>query len=489
MKKKLFVSLLVYCAVVFCTIFTPNRMLWSQMIDRSASRVQTTLHTGWKQLGTITPKNVTEVDSSPWSLGCETLCRDYIDYNLYKEYLVPLGIKKIRLQGGWAKTETEKGIYDFKWLDDIINDALSRGLEIWLETDYGNPIYEGGGGRDLGAGFPVSDEALAAWDKWVEAMATRYKNKVRDWAMWNEPDIKKRTANDIADFNIRTAEVIKRVIPDARIGALSLAGNNPKLVEACLNRFAEKGKLDLFDWVIYHGYSKNPDSAYKNVEATKEVVAKIAPNLKLWQGENGCPSETAYRFALSGHPWSELTQSKWDARRMLGDRGHDVISAVFTICDFDHTGREINRKGLLKINDKTSLAKVKMAYYTVQNIVSVFDGTLVRQKEYSCTITGDKPVTWFAYRNPSGRDILVFWDGNDIPKDENTTFPVTITVENGGFKDPVWCDTITGRIHEIPDELKNVTEKKMILSQIPVYDAPVFLVDREVILKSVSTTK
>ena len=452
------------------------------MIDRSATRVQTTLKTGWKQLGTLKQKSVPEIDSSPWSLGCETLCRDYIDYNLYKEYLVPLGIKKIRLQGGWAKTEKEVGVLDFTWLDTIIDDALARGLEVWLETDYGNPAYEGGGGRDLGAGFPTSDVALAAWDRWVEAMATRYKGKVRDWAMWNEPDIKGRSTDDIADFNIRTAEIIKRIIPDARIGALSLARNSPDTVEACLKRFAEKGKTDLFDYVVYHGYSPNPDKSYGNVEKQQEVLARMAPKLKLWQGENGCPSEMATRFALSSIPWSELTQCKWNTRRMLGDMGHDVISSVFTICDFDHTGREINRKGLLKINDKTSLAKVKMAYYAVQNVVSVFDGTLKRQKDYACKIEGEKPVTWFAYRTPKGQDILVFWDGNDQPKDDNTTFPVTVAVENGGFKDPVWVDIVTGRIHEIPDGLKKVEPGKMTLKNIPAYDAPVFITDREVVL-------
>jgi hypothetical protein len=457
----------------------------AQMIDRTPTRVQTTLKTGWKQIGTITPKSVSEVDSSPWSIGCETLCRDYIDYNLYKEYLVPLGIKLIRLQGGWSKTEKEKGVYDFKWLDDVIDDALGRGLSVWLETDYGNPIYEGGGGRDLSAGFPTSNAGLAAWDKWVEAMATRYKDKVKIWAMWNEPDgNKNHTPLDIAEFNIRTAEIIKRIIPDARIGALSLAGNRPSLVENCLKPIAEKGKLDLFEWIIYHGYSSNPDKSYKNVEGIKEVVGRIAPKLKLWQGENGCPSEMTRRFALSNIPWSELTQCKWNARRMLGDLGHDIdISSVFTICDFDHTSREINRKGLLKINDKTSLAKVKKAYYTVQNVVSVFDGTLERQKEYSCTIEGEKTVTWFAYRNSQGRDILVMWDGNDQPHDDNTTYPVTITVEKGGFADPVWADIVTGRIHEIPENQKKIVDGKMVLTKIHIYDSPTVITDREVLLK------
>ena len=201
-------------------------------IDTSPDRAKTPLDPGLKQIGTIRPRSADEISGSNWTLGCETLDRDFADYQQYKEYLVPLGIKTIRLQGGWAKTEKVKGVYDFTWLDTIIDDARGRGLNILLETDYGNPIYEGGGGWDLAGGFPTSEEALAAWDRWVEAMATRYKGKVRDWAMWNEPDINKQhKPEDIAAFNIRTAEIIKRVIPDARIAGLSLASSSPKLLD------------------------------------------------------------------------------------------------------------------------------------------------------------------------------------------------------------------------------------------------------------------
>ena len=101
--------------------------------------------------------------------------------------------------------------------------------------------------------------------------------------------------------------------------------------------------MDLFHWFIYHGYAFNPDSSYKNVEELKTTLAKYSAKAKMRQGENGCPSEKATKFALSNHPWTESSQAKWDLRRMLGDLGHDVESAVFTICDFNHTGREINR--------------------------------------------------------------------------------------------------------------------------------------------------
>lgn len=467
-------------------LFAVSSTSWSQMIDRTDSRVQTTLKTGWKCLGTIQPRSVGDIAAGQnWALGCETLCRDYIYWDTYKDYVTPLGIKTIRLQGGWAKTERVAGVYDFTWLDDVIDDALSKGLEIWLETDYGNPVYEGAGTADLGAGFPTSEDGLAAWDRWVEALASRYRTKVHKWAMWNEPDIGvSKTPEMIANFNVRTAEIIRRIDPEAKIGALSLARIDPRFLDACLKVIADQDKLHLFEWVIYHGYTKNPDDAYKNVEAMREVVNKYEPQLKMWQGENGCPSEKATKFALSGHDWSELTQAKWDTRRMLGDLGHDCISSVFTICDFDHAGREINRKGLLKINDKRNLAKVKIAYYAVQNVVSIFDDNLARQQDYNCTIQCEQPITWFAYRDAArGSDVLVFWNGKTYPRDTNDTLPATITVQDGKFADPVWVDFITGRIHEIPDECKSLAEGKMVLKNTPTYDGPAMIADRNMVLK------
>ena len=470
---------------VLC-FFLTTVSAFGQMLDRSDTRVQTTFSPGadWQVLGTVRPKSVTEITAGQnWTLGCETLDRDYIFWDTYKEYVAPLGIRRIRLQAGWAKTEKKKGVYDFAWLDEIINDALARGLEIWLETDYGNPIYPGGGDWDLGAGFPVSEEGLAAWDRWVEALATRYKGKVRDFAMWNEPDIgKKKTPEQIALFNIRTAETILRVNPDARIGALSLATNNPAKVKACLDVFQREGKMHLFTWLIYHGYAPNPDTSYKNVTELQKVVDSYPHKLKLWQGENGCPSETAHKFALSNHPWSELTQAKWDARRMLGDLGHDVVSSVFTICDFDHTGREINRKGLLKINDKRSLAKVKMAYYTVQNIASLFDLSLERQKEYAANVS-DENVTWFAFRDSEKKqDLLVFWDGTQIPSESNEARKATWTLENAQIAEPVLVDVVTGRIYNFPDKNIQRDGNKLTLTEIPVYDAPLVITDRSRVL-------
>ncbi|MDD4869591.1 MAG: beta-galactosidase [Kiritimatiellae bacterium] len=458
---------------------------WGVEIDMSLDRAKTDLNPGLKQIGVIKPRSADEIQGSNWTLGCETLDRDFAIFDEYKKFIAPLGIKTIRLQGGWAKTEKEKGKYDFEWLDKIINDATGRGLNIILETDYGNTIYKGGGGFDLAGGFPTSEEALAAWDRWVDAMANHYKGKVRDWAMWNEPDInKKHKPEDIAIFNIRTAEIIKRVIPDARIAGLSLASSNPKLLDNCLKVLAEKGKVDLFHWFIYHGYEFNPDKSYQNVEELKATLAKYSTKAKMRQGENGCPSEIATRFALSNHPWTEYSQAKWDLRRMLGDLGHDVESAVFTICDFNHVGREINRKGLLRATAEKKVEKIKLAYYSVQNAVSVFDNTLERVKKPVVAVMYDKGTASFGYRNKvTGQSLVVMWDNSGTPGDAFITRPAQVTVKGLAFKEPVWVDLVSGRIYEIPADRIIKAEEFTIFKDIPLYDAPVLVAEKGLIIK------
>ncbi len=453
-------------------------------IDPSPDRVVTALNPGLKRIGTIRPRSATEIQGSNWTLGCETLDRDFAIYDEYKAYIVPLGIKTIRLQGGWAKTEKVKGAYDFAWLDALIDDACGRGLNILLETDYGNPAYQGGGGFDLAGGFPTSDEALAAWDRWVEAMAMRYQGKVRDWAMWNEPDINKQhTPQDIAAFNIRTAEIIKRIIPDARIAGLSLASSSPKLLDQCLKELAAPGKVDLFHWFIYHGYAFNPDSSYANVEEQKATLARYSKTAKMRQGENGCPSEMATKFALSNHPWTEFSQAKWNLRRMLGDLGHDVESAVFTICDFNHTGREINRKGLLHATADKRVDGIKLAYYSVQNTVAVFDNTLQRVVDLRTSVLYEPATACYAYQHrQSGQNLIVFWDSSGIPGDSFETRPAQIMLKGLAIQDPVWVDLVSGRIYAFPAERILRDGDLLIFKDVPLYDAPVMIAEKALVM-------
>ncbi|MGV8096132.1 MAG: hypothetical protein AB2L24_30130 [Mangrovibacterium sp.] len=165
--------------IAACCFFTGN-VSFAQFIDTSKDRVKTYLDIPFERIGTIKPRNVNEIEASNWTIGGEVLDRDYARFYSYKEYLPVLGVKKIRLQGGWARTEKQRGIYNWEWLDQIIDYAVNNGLKPWVQTSYGNPVYDNGG-AGLGSRIPVTEEALAGWDRWVEAMVTPYRHKVTEW--------------------------------------------------------------------------------------------------------------------------------------------------------------------------------------------------------------------------------------------------------------------------------------------------------------------
>ena len=459
-------------------------------IDTSADRVKFEVPIELERIGTLRQRSTSEITSSNWTIGSETLDRDNAVYKNYNGYLVPLGIKKVRIQGGWAKTEKTKGVYSWEWLDEVINDLHAKGLTIWLQTSYGNPIYEGGGSPNLAGGIPTSEEALAAWDRWVEALVLRYKDKVAEWEIWNEPDLNANHTPEItATFNIRTAEIIKRHQPNAIVAGLAFCKLSEEFLRGFLEYAKEKGKLHLFDQLSYHSYSSNPDSSYGKVVQLKRVIGEYSDTIEFRQGENGAPSERCPAYALANYDWTELTQAKWNMRRMLGDLGHDCQSALFLLMEYfqNRSGKLIrNPKGMLRASDEVTkeVVGIKQAYYAIQNLTSVFDDSLERIKELSYTIenVSSKNTKVYGYRNKeTGRQLLVFWDGSGTPSDANAVKPARFVVENGNFEDPVVVDLLTGRVYAIPPHRWRKEGTSVIFAHIPVYDSPVLIADRSLL--------
>ena len=488
-------------------------LLWvqpvlAQKIDTGPDRVKTDFAISLPRLGTVKPRSTDEIGSSNWLIGCETLDRDFADYDQYKEYIVPLGIKRLRMQAGWDKTEKIKAEdrpsqYDWAWLDHIIDDAHKRGLKPWLQTSYGNHNYPNGGGSNLGAGVPTSPEALAAWDKWVEALVKRYKNKVVDWEIWNEPnfsDNKENTPEKFAALTIRTLDIIKRIQPEAKVSGLAMGHIDLDYADTFFKILTAKGKLKLFDNITYHDYAYNPDSHYPKVMALRTVLDKYAPNIPLRQGENGCPSGKS-GGALWDYDWSELTQAKWDTRRMLGDLGHDIETSVFSLVDMAYTNGPINRlnvKGILKSDSTKKVIRPKIAYYSVQNVTAIFDHSLQRirkmdatydqtfvpknKAEIAYTKSTDRSLAVYGYQHSTTKkQVFTIWMDDYIPTESNKTRNLTLTFSNANFDQPVYVDIITGGVYDIPATQWKKTGDMYTFTNIPVYDAPILIADKSLI--------
>ena len=477
-------------------------------IKTGSDRPVSPLRVDMPLVGRLRARSAGEVGPSNWTIGCEVLDRDFANFWEYCEYLEPLGIQTVRLQAGWAKCERKPGVFDFKWLDDIVDFLVGRGFEIILETSYGNPVHEEAGGWDLSGGIPSTENGLAAWDRWIDELSRHFAGRVKRWAMWNEPDNNRavNTPEKVAAFNRRTALAIRRNVPDARLQGLSLGGNDPEYFEACLKALAATGDVDLFESYIYHGYELAPERSYPMVEAKKAILAKYSAKAKLRQGENGAPSEMLDFFALRYTPWSEYSQAKWDMRRMLGDLGHGVESSVYTMSDFRHDGAEIhspNNKGLIRVNDNRETIAVKRAYYAVQNVAGVFDGTVARD-ESGKSRTTDLAVSFYPYAK-TGKDgrrhpLFAFWTHGhmaakedwtqlvagdlvlDRPGDSFETRPMVFDWKGPPLRDPVWIDLLTGRVYAFPEENQLVHSAGVTFVDVPVYDSPCLLAERGAIL-------
>jgi polysaccharide biosynthesis protein PslG len=440
-----------------------------------------------KKPGKVKALHALEIETSRWSIGGETLDRDYADYHAYKSYLGPLGAKRIRLQGGWAKCEQEKGVYDFAWLDAIVDDAIAQGVQPWLQPSYGNPIYPGGGEAILAGGIPTSVEALEAWDRWVEALVARYKDRVWEWEIWNEPDISKRfTAEEFAAFHVRTCDIIKRIQPEARIIALGLAGlQRTEYVSSILDILKDQGKLDYFNVLTFHGYNPVPETSYDAIAALRNLVHSYNPNIEMWQGENGAPSTplgTAVG-AMSKLDWSELTQAKWVLRRMLGDMGNDVdVTSIFQIADMHYKGGDhlkgLNSKGLVKTNPDNSVVGPKPSYFAYQNTASIFSGEIQRIKNLKTSPHHENlQVFGFTKRGTSG-NALALWIGGSKPEDVFEAQEINMELSNISWKDPVMVDLLSGEVYGLSKKTIQKKGDKYLVSQIVVGDWPVLIIDK-----------
>ena len=436
----------------------------------------------WKQIGEIMPRHAKEITKSNWSVGAEMMDRDFTIYKYWKDYLGQLGVKKARIQSGWAKTEKEKGVYSWEWLDEIIYDMAEQKVEPWVDLCYGNPLYAGGGGTLLNAYIPKSAESVEAWKNYVRAMVKRYADYVTDWEIWNEPNYR-ISEEDYADFLILTSEIIRQEDSKANVVGFAIgSGVDYRYVDKVMAVLKEKGKEDVIDEISHHRHIPIPEKGDPEIELEK-VVKRYSDRIKIRQGEAGCPSEFSTQFALNNYQWNEQIQAKHVLRRLLTDLGRDKESCVFTIMDAKDVPKGWNRKGLLKSKEDQAVDYPKPAYHAVQHITSVFDNQLERVKDYrySAETVGDANISLYAYRNNSGSQVVTIWFNDKIPSDNDEKSYRDFTFYEGQFDQPVWVDMVSGKVYEIPKEQWRKKGNHYEFTKIPVYDAPVLIADKSVL--------
>ena len=193
-------------------------------------------------------------------------------------------------------------------------------------------------------------------------------------------------------------------------------------------------------------------------------------------------------LALHHIAWSEISQAKWDMRRMLGDFARGIPSSVFTICDYVHPGRGIGCYGLLRADSARNVIGVKRAFDAVRNIVTVFDSETTRVKRRVSSPETSLQLWEFERR---GAPLFVFWTAGDWefadggwrmayrrPGDSLETRPAVLVWPGKPFRDPVWIDLLTGEVRAFPRDRMVASADGTVFTGVPVFDSPCLLAER-----------
>ena len=437
-----------------------------------------------------------EIRSSLWSVGCESLDRDYGDWDAYKALLPMLGVKHARFVSGWAKTEQQKGIYDFSWLDRQIRECAAMGVRPWVCLAYGNPVW----GSDFRLGMRVRQitddtEAFEAWLRYCRACVARYADAVDEWEIWNEPF---RQSREYAELFLRTARVIREVQPSAQCFCTALAWNDaPDKNDYVLflERLKAENALDLAGKFIYHPYTHNPDNTYRKgpfedncfpALELRKLVKRYSGNYDILQGEAGCPAQLEFAHALANVEWSEYSQAKWNLRRAIGDAVRSIPSNLFTMIDLQYTFM-LQSFGLVRSNALKEFVYRRPSWYAMRNVYAIFDDE-THPKGFD--ETPDFPIAVRADPRETGgrtlsharfvrfdRPLNLYWFSEGWPNSKVEFDRIALEVPDE-IADPVWVEMISGRVFGIPADKVVRMAGRTTLKDIAMWDSPVLIADR-----------
>jgi hypothetical protein len=455
-----------------------------------------------KPLGSFQPRPTAQIAASAIGVGFETLDRFMFDPNPVYPRLAQLGAKHARVQTGWCRCETTKGLYDFAWLDDVVDKLLAAGVQPFFSVSYGNQLYMNVPHVSAVGCVPLyyGDEAKAAWLRYVRALAAHFQSRITHWEIWNEPNIapfwspREPNPQDYAELVRLTAGPIRDVIPQAKIIGISTCGIAPRFMEDAL----AAGLADSIDIAAFHPYQAVPETNLQNMhDAIRRLLDRFSPHkrIPIWQGENGCPSDPASHEVFPLYHIDETIQAKWVARRALIDRkiGFDR-SFYFHITDLvDVPYRQSDGKpgkpilmGLLR--GKTY--EPKPAFHVLQRICSLFDDD-TKRAELFCHFFHPEPqkpaqsgilsapiaATFIRNRAP----LFAYWLSED-PQQElpATTIELATWWDSSlNFTSTVLLDLLTGHYH---DAAPLATPFKGGLRfRLPLTDYPLVLTDASVL--------
>lgn len=440
------------------------------------------------------------------SVGFECLDRELYDPERCYDLLQQAGVKYARVQTGWNRCETEKGVYNFEWLDDIVDNLLQRGIQPWFNVGFGNILYMPNSKTPSAVGqVPIcyGAEVMQVWKNYVAALAKHYAGRITHYEIWNEPDISDFWApgssnpEEYAQLINETGAVILKENANAKIGACMSDAFASEFLHFKDYLFKLAKKVQKLDFFSYHRYNSRADvDLLQNVSYMRKIFAfNGLPEVEIWGGECGYASYLPKgHIILNEKPSSEQQQAVSLLRYFVTDAAAGCrLTSFFMVVDLIQkvyqTARQNNtnpaRSGILNGLSYTP----KMAYTALANISNILNGEFTISNRFIALCTRyTKPYVnmpqqpFCAAFEKNGKPFYAYYYPTYI-EDECGLFktPVAVHLQNlypgDALHNPVAVDSLTGKVYK-PD-LKTDYDGLTVLEGLPVAEYPIFILEQE----------
>jgi hypothetical protein len=187
----------------------------------------------------------------------------------------------------WNLLEPQKGQYNFALLDQYIQIAQQKKLDIILTLAVTPPWADNG---EHGGTKPPSD--LGDWQAFITTVAQRYAGKIHYYEILNEPDHSAwftGTMQDAINMDAAAYTALKNADPSNIVLSPPVDGDPDG--RAWLNQFLSLGGGKYVDIYAFHLYVGGyPETLVPKFQLVQNILAKYGEDKKLvWNTEAGWP--------------------------------------------------------------------------------------------------------------------------------------------------------------------------------------------------------
>jgi len=288
---------------------------------------------------------VVPADGYGFSVGASQIWMSAEDADRELDAAALTNARWIRVHVDWYAVEKVKGEYDWGYVDHWIDGARARGMRV-LGLITNTPDWAKAPGAALYAP-PIHADEYATF---AAAVAKRYRDRVTDWELWNEPNLPRFLgfAESRAAVYVGLLKAaypaIKAVQPNSTVIS---AGLSPAVgVDGpanFLNDMYVNGAKGYFDAVAMHPYvfptglAADPENAWTDLARAHDVMTLNGDgDKKVWMTELGAPTSDP---AAEGVSEQEQATQILDVLAGLAAAGWAGPAFIYSIRDVDSANR------------------------------------------------------------------------------------------------------------------------------------------------------